>query len=240
MARITREALAAGALGFTTSRTILHAREYGLVPGTHSRPEELARDRAARSGDVGHGVFEMVADSLGGEPDLAWIRGVLPRDRRPLTFALAQQPATRPRTAACSRDAEELARVGETMIPQVPCRPDRDALRDAELLPSFHRAPDLPAARGPLRSPSALRDSPIPSVRARVLAEESAIHDPIARALLSNWAQIFPLGDPPDYEPPREASASERRRADRPSSGGSGVRLAARAGTDDSSSSRRS
>src|SRR4030095_1263617 len=37
MARITREALAAGALGFTTSRTILHRSKHGVVPGTHSR-----------------------------------------------------------------------------------------------------------------------------------------------------------------------------------------------------------
>lgn len=34
------------------------------------------------------------------------------------------------------------------------------------------------------------------------------IQDPVALGLLSNWEQIFPLGDPPNYEPPREASVA--------------------------------
>jgi N-acyl-D-aspartate/D-glutamate deacylase len=61
MARLTEEAMRAGAVGFTTSRTILHRSKHGLVPGTHSTPEELlALGRAL--GAAGHGVFEMVAD----------------------------------------------------------------------------------------------------------------------------------------------------------------------------------
>jgi N-acyl-D-aspartate/D-glutamate deacylase len=43
-------------------------------------------------------------------------------------------------------------------------------------------------------------------VRAALLAEEPATGNAIARGLMQRWAQIFPLGDPPDYEP--EASAS--------------------------------
>ncbi len=41
MASLTKDALRAGAIGFTTSRTILHRSKHGLVPGTHSTPEEL-------------------------------------------------------------------------------------------------------------------------------------------------------------------------------------------------------
>ena len=41
MARLTEEAMRAGAVGFTTSRTILHRSKHGLVPGTNSTPEEL-------------------------------------------------------------------------------------------------------------------------------------------------------------------------------------------------------
>ena len=39
-----------------------------------------------------------------------------------------------------------------------------------------------------------------------MLAEEPATKNPIARGLMQRWSQIFPLGDPPDYEPPADAS----------------------------------
>jgi N-acyl-D-aspartate/D-glutamate deacylase len=206
MARITREALAAGALGFTTSRTILHRSRHGLVPGTHSSPEELLGIGRAL-GDVGHGVFEMVTDSLGGEPDLGWIREFCRTTGRPLTFALAQQPADPTAYRRVLGRADELARAGERMVPQVPCRPTgmlyglQSSFHPFIAHPTYQRFAELPLAERAAR----LAD---PQVRARVLAEESAIKDPIARALLTNWAQIFPLGDPPDYEPPREASAA--------------------------------
>src|SRR5215510_12514397 len=91
MARLTEEAVRAGAVGFTTSRTILHRSKHGLVPGTHSTPEELlALGRAL--GKAGHGVFEMVADLQGQEPDLAWMREFCRKTGRVITFALAQTP----------------------------------------------------------------------------------------------------------------------------------------------------
>src|SRR5690606_364857 len=45
-----------------------------------------------------------------------------------------------------------------------------------------------------------------PEVRAALLAEEPHTRNPIARGLMTRWGQIFPLGDPPDYEPPASSS----------------------------------
>src|SRR5213078_3800309 len=42
---------------------------------------------------------------------------------------------------------------------------------------------------------------------AALLAEEPATGSPVARVLMSRWNQIFPLGDPPDYEPPAARAA---------------------------------
>ena len=50
-----------------------------------------------------------------------------------------------------------------------------------------------------------LRD---PAVRARLLAEDPGTDNVIVRLLMSNWAFIFPLGDPPDYEPAPETSVA--------------------------------
>jgi N-acyl-D-aspartate/D-glutamate deacylase len=91
MARLTEQAMRAGAVGFTTSRTILHRSKHGLVPGTNSSPEELLALGSAL-GAAGHGVFEMVADLQGQEPDLSWMIDFCRRTGRTITFALAQTP----------------------------------------------------------------------------------------------------------------------------------------------------
>ncbi|MFM8969386.1 MAG: N-acyl-D-amino-acid deacylase family protein [Actinomycetota bacterium] len=71
MARITHEALRAGALGFSTSRTALHKSKNGeYVPGTSAQPDELLgiADAVARAG---HGIFQMAAEHWR-RPDSEW------------------------------------------------------------------------------------------------------------------------------------------------------------------------
>src|SRR3546814_8145585 len=62
MSRIVEEGVRAGALGFSTSRTVLHKSIDGeLVPGTTATAEELIAIGRAM-GRVGYGVFEMASD----------------------------------------------------------------------------------------------------------------------------------------------------------------------------------
>lgn len=71
MARITHEALRAGALGFSTSRTALHKSKNGeYVPGTSAQPDELLgiAEAVARAG---HGIFQMAAEHWR-RPDSEW------------------------------------------------------------------------------------------------------------------------------------------------------------------------
>jgi N-acyl-D-aspartate/D-glutamate deacylase len=206
MARLTREALAAGAIGFSTSRTILHRSKHGLVPGTHSKPEELlALGRAL--GEVGHGVFEMVSDLQGQEPDLAWMVRFCRETGRAITFALAQTPMQPSAWRETLARIDALDAEGLAIVPQVPCRPTgmlfglQSSLHSFITHASYRDVADLPLATRVAR----LRD---PAIRARILAEEPGARDPIARALMSNWERIFLLGDPPDYEPPRERSVA--------------------------------
>jgi N-acyl-D-aspartate/D-glutamate deacylase len=207
MARLTRDALRAGAIGFSTSRTILHRSRHGLVPGTHSTPEELLAIGGAL-GDAGHGVFEMVSDLQGQEPDLSWMIEFCRATGRVLTFALAQSPLQPTAWRHTLARIDELAADGLRIVPQVPCRPTgmlyglQSSLHPFITHPTYrHELADLPLAERVAR----LRQ---PEVRAQLLAEAPGTTNRIALALMSNWTHIFPLGDPPDYEPVPEHSVS--------------------------------
>jgi N-acyl-D-aspartate/D-glutamate deacylase len=204
MARLTEEALAAGAVGVTTSRTILHRSRHGLVPGTDAPPDELlALAEAVRR--AGHGVFEIVSDHQGGEGDRAWLLDFARTSGAPVTYALAQAPyaptAYRDALAAADRDHVD----GVPIVPQVACRPTgmlfglQSSLHPFITHPTYRVIADLPLDERVAR----LRQ---PETRAALLAEEPATGSPVARVLMSRWNQIFPLGDPPDYEPPAERS----------------------------------
>ncbi len=92
MAAIVEEGLRAGALGFSTSRTILHKSVDGeLVPGTTASKEELLTIGKAM-GRVGHGVFELASDLEPEWNEFEWM-GELSRDNKvPVSFTALQSP----------------------------------------------------------------------------------------------------------------------------------------------------
>lgn len=91
MADIVEEALRAGALGFSTSRTPLHRSRSGeLVPGTSADAEELyaIADAMAR---VGHGNFQFAPEHVRlVEHEWAWMRELARRTGRPVSVNLNQ------------------------------------------------------------------------------------------------------------------------------------------------------
>ena len=97
MSDIVEEGVRAGALGFSTSRTVLHKSVNGeLVPGTTATPEELvaighAMGRAKDAG--GHAVFEMASDLQRDWNEFEWM-GKLSREAGiPVTFAALESIA---------------------------------------------------------------------------------------------------------------------------------------------------
>ena len=97
MSAIVEEGVRAGALGFSTSRTVLHKSVDGeLVPGTTATPEELvaigkAMGRATAAG--GYAVFEMASDLKREWNEFEWM-GKLSREAKiPVTFAALQSIA---------------------------------------------------------------------------------------------------------------------------------------------------
>ena len=93
MSRIVEEGVRAGALGFSTSRTILHKSIDGeLVPGTTATPEELIAIGRAM-GRVGYGVFEMASDLKREWNEFEWMGALSRETGLPVTFAALQSIA---------------------------------------------------------------------------------------------------------------------------------------------------
>ena len=95
MREIVAEAVAGGALGFSTSRTILHRTPEGQpVPGTFAAFDELM-GIASALGALGRGVVEAAPGIDSGRPEdlqreVDWMTEVSLATGRPVTFGLAQ------------------------------------------------------------------------------------------------------------------------------------------------------
>jgi N-acyl-D-amino-acid deacylase len=90
MSEIVEEGLRSGALGFSTSRTVLHKSVDGvLVPGTTATEEELLGIGRAM-GRVGHGVFEMASDLKPEWNEFNWMGDLSRETGMPVTFAALQ------------------------------------------------------------------------------------------------------------------------------------------------------
>ncbi|MFT3726458.1 MAG: D-aminoacylase [Terricaulis sp.] len=93
MSKIVEEGLRAGALGFSSSRTILHRSVDGeLVPGTTATKEELIGIGRAM-GRVGYGVFEMASDLKREWNEFEWMGELSRETGLPVTFAALQSIA---------------------------------------------------------------------------------------------------------------------------------------------------
>ena len=100
MAEIVREAILAGALGFTTSRTIVHRAVDGEpVPGTFAAEDELFGIGRVL-GELGKGVFELAPAGVMGEDlaapekEVAWMRKLSAEIRRPVTYGTVSMTFT--------------------------------------------------------------------------------------------------------------------------------------------------
>jgi N-acyl-D-aspartate/D-glutamate deacylase len=213
MAAIVREGIAAGALGFSTSRTLAHRAIDGEpVPGTFAAEDELFGIGRVL-GDLGTAVFELApAGALGEDlaaPDkeMDWMRRLSLAIGRPVTFALNQNnndpEAWRRMLDLAARAAADGARVR----PQVHGR-TVSLLLGLQTFHPFNFCPTW-ASIGLLpwqERAARMRDEP--ELRARLIGEATAFEDdPIVSGFM-HPSRIFVLGDPPDYEPPPSSSAS--------------------------------
>lgn len=210
MRALAAEAMRAGALGFSTSRTLNHRTVKGdPTPSLRASEAELS-GIAMGLADVGSGVIELISDF--DTPDLdtefAMIERLIARSGRPLSLSLAQAGKSPDGWREILRRIEAAARGGLPIKAQVAPRPIgvllglQGTLNPFSAHETFAAIKDKPFAE----KLATMRDQ---QFRARMLAETAAQmrNNRLARGI-TEFERIFPLGDPPDYEPPKERSVA--------------------------------
>ncbi len=204
MAKVVREAVEAGAVGFSTTRTLLHrAKDGELAAGTTASADELVGIGRAL-GDAGAGVFELASDMFDPEGEFAWMRTIAHETGRPVTFNCLQDDLRPEHWRQLVELADEATADGARIVPQVAGRPASVLFGwDSTAHPFvFHQTwrtvVDLPRADRQAR----LRD---PEVRRAMVTERVEVSG-LAAFITSAWHKLFSLGDPPEYEPGPERS----------------------------------
>jgi N-acyl-D-aspartate/D-glutamate deacylase len=194
MARLAQEAVDAGALGFTTSRTRNHRTSRGDWTPTLTAPAEELAGIAEGLGRAGKGVLQVVSDFANPGDELGAVLGMAEASGRPLSISVTQVP-TRPGAwrdlLAAITDANDR---GLAVTAQVASRPVGIILGLQATLSPIGASP---TARKIGFDPETLARE---DIRATILAEV-AEHGPTFP-----WTHVFRLDDPPDYEPAPEAS----------------------------------
>jgi len=201
MAEITKEAIEAGALGFSTSRTYLHRDKFGeYVPGTEASAKEM-RKIANAIADLGKGTLEIVSDWMDKDIELDWVKEFVEESDRTLTYA---QTSGDP--FETWKYCEENFSKGVKIRPQYSGRPTGMLFSLESTVHPFIAHPSYAeiADKSLEEKVSKMRDE---SFKQKILSEEPAVDkNHMIYTLMTSFDKQFPMDHVPNYEPPIEAS----------------------------------
>lgn len=210
MRRLTKEAIEAGALGVTTSRQLAHAfRDGRPAPSTKTEVNELLT-LAAGLKDAGTGVFQIIPSTdktSGHEFDI--IRSLNEASGRPVSFSLFTGTGVNGGPEPYLEGLANAQAANRPIRGQFYPRPigmlfGLDlSYHPFSLNPSYKAIADLPLGE----KVKAMRD---PEMRAKLLAEEPEDPNPFFLWVVQQTHLLFPLGDPPNYNPSPDDSIKAR------------------------------
>ena len=222
MSEIVEKAINAGALGFSTSRTILHRDVHGVyVPGTEASSEEM-KELAFAVDRAGEGTLEIVSDWLDQEIEMSWMKEYVEKSDCGLTVLQTNGDSVKT-ILFC----EEQFLKGKNVRPQFPGRNVglmfglESSLHPFIGHPSYKEISHLPLnerlsiMRDPAFKQKILNESPsfredlqkaAKEQKSNKTKEEIKAEEEIGKKLISNYETQFILSDPPNYEPTREDS----------------------------------
>jgi len=211
MAALAGAAVAAGALGFSTSRTLNHRSADGDPIATlTASADELAGIAAG----MGGGVLQLVNDFLDLDTEWATVRGMVERSGRPLSFTVATLPDA-PGVAGRLLDLVSTARAdGLPITAQVPPRAIGLLFGLSCTLHPFKANPFwVESGLGALVPAAQVAELRRPEVREKLLAAHVGAYDPrnpLGGGLAARFDLMFVFDDPPDYAPDPASNLAAR------------------------------
>ena len=200
MSRLLEESLTAGALGFSTSRTVLHRTADGdFTPMLGAAAQELLGIGTAFE-RTGRGVFQMVSDFMEQDGEFGILEELSRRYRRPASFSLVQNDFMPHQWRELLQRLERASLEGLELRAQVLTRPIglilgfEASLHPFMSHPSYKAVAALPIAERAMK----LRD---PELRARLFSEEPAEFHPFFALMGRRYDRYFPIGERCNYEP---------------------------------------
>ena len=200
MASLAAEAIAAGALGFATSRTINHRASDGTLIFTLDAAEEELATIGEALKTLDKGVLQLVSDFTDVEAELGMLRRVAEQSNRPMSLTVMQWHNAPEKWRTVMSWIEDCQRDGLAITAQVSGRPVgilmgfETSFNPFSYTPTFKSLQSLPLAE----RRHILRD---PATRQRIISETPDASDFPGELLLRCWDLMYPLGERPDYEP---------------------------------------
>ena len=206
MAAIAKEAIAAGALGFTSSRTIVHRTKRGAaVPSLGVDGQELI-EIATAIGETGKGVLQLISDWDDLDAEFNMIRDVTQASGWPMSYTLLQHDFLPERWREVLRRTEIARGEGLDIKAQVACRGIgmihglECSMQPFFMTPSYQKIAHLSLAKR-------VRELQTPELKKRMLMESmNATDNRRLESITQHFHKYFPIYDRANYEPLAEES----------------------------------
>ncbi|MBA4210389.1 MAG: amidohydrolase [Parvibaculum sp.] len=213
MREIVRDAIKAGAIGFSTSRTVAHRTSDGDLTPTIGAADKEMIAIAEGLKEAGAGVLQWVSDFREIDHEFSLVEKLVEVSGRPLSFSLVQADVMPDQWRDLLGRLDKAAAKGLPIKAQVQGRPVGLMLGlQGSVHPFLTRPSYRTIADKPLQERVAImRD---PAFREQLLSESLEPGHPFLNSLAGAYHKMFELGDPPNYEPSPEESIGARAKRD--------------------------
>jgi len=207
MSRLCEQAMRAGSLGFTTSRTWVHRTSEGAQIGTLKAGADEVLGIAAALQRAGTGVIQLISDAYQTTDDelvaseLALLEAIALHVQRPLSFTVQQSDESPGRWRELLQAIGRWRSAGADVSAQTAVRPIgvvaglTSTVNPLRCSPTYRELASLPLAERVVRMSE-------PAVRDTILAEHGAfVPSSFSTTMHSGYDRMYPMDEFPNYEP---------------------------------------